>query len=110
MSMKVTGLDSLLARFQAIINNVEGSIPIVRHHSGRIAGNMQRDAPVLTGYMRDNVRSVDTSQGARIESGAPYSIYVDRGTSTQPPNPFWTRNLHQGIPEMLADVRKNARK
>jgi len=62
----------------------------------QFVSNAKADAPVLTGYMMDNIEIIDqTSNSVTVESAAPYSGFVDGGTIYQEPQPFFTGNVER---------------
>src|SRR5580765_379846 len=62
----------------------------------QFVSNAQADAPVLTGYLRDNIEITDqSSDSVTVESSAPYSGFVDGGTIYQEPQPFFTGNVER---------------
>lgn len=52
-----------------------------------------QNAAVLTGNMRANIFAEQVGEGAAMHSMAPYSGYVDFGTSRQRAQPFFSLGL-----------------
>lgn len=72
----------------------------------------QQLAPVLTGYMKENITQTDeaspTNLRAEIESGADYSVFVEYGTVNMEAQPFFTpafesarRQVNNGLKRVL---------
>lgn len=60
-------------------------------------------APVDTGYMRDHIHAHGTGpKSAQVISEAPYSVYVEYGTSKMAAQPFMRPAVDQGMHEMLS--------
>jgi HK97 gp10 family phage protein len=61
---------------------------------------MQEVAPVRTGYMRDHIAVIEKDDThVVIESQAPYSGFVEYGTSKQKAQPFFRPGVEQTIQE-----------
>lgn len=69
----VTGADKLLSEFITNVPRVIGSRPL-DEYAGNVADQMQADAPVLTGYLRNNIQSWrENETTVHVTSWAPYS-------------------------------------
>src|SRR5688572_22121462 len=66
--------------------------------------NMQASAPVDTGYMRSQIKYYfPNPQTLSINAWAPYSGFVNYGTSRMVGRPFFTQEVEQG-PQILSKV------
>jgi HK97 gp10 family phage protein len=99
------GLHNLLARLREIEVNLQDVTPTIQRHSAEMKGEMQANAPVKTGYLRNHIVEKDLNNGARIESQAPYSGYPEYGTSRMRPRSFWWRVLHPGLPRLFKKIK-----
>jgi len=73
----VQGAPRLVQEFIMNVPKVVGARPL-DEYSANVADNMQQDAPVLTGYLRNNIQSrrVDPTTVA-VTAWAPYSGYAE---------------------------------
>jgi HK97 gp10 family phage protein len=78
----------------------------------RIAGLMQSraemEAPVDTGYMASHIEKEITGKNTvTVTATAPYSGYVDGGTSRMKAQPFFTRNVEIIQTQEIPNIEKN---
>jgi len=99
------GLHNLQARLRDIEANLQDVIPTIQRHSTEMKGEIQVNAPVKTGYLRDHIVEKDLRDGARIESQALYSGYTEYGTSRMRPRSFWWSVLHPGLPRLFKKIK-----
>lgn len=90
MSVRVEGFKfaALSARMR---KNIAGA---VNNAAESCVSLGQQLAPVDTGFMRDNIKQIDTAHAdslrATVESGADYSAFVEYGTVNMDAQPFFT--------------------
>jgi hypothetical protein len=66
-----------------------------------------RNAAILTGNMRANIFAEQVGNGAAMHSMAPYSGFIDMGTSRQRAQPFFSLGLEfifRELPARLTQV------
>ena len=105
---KVTlkGWDRYSRRIEAVARGLQTDIvPVIQAEGGKIKNAMKRMAPVDTGFMRDHITKRDIKIGVIIESEAPYSLWVDRGTSRMFGIPFFRFPLLVGIRRIMRKLR-----
>ncbi len=59
-----------------------------------LAVNARMRAPVRTGFLRSSIQAV----GNRVESSAPYSVFVERGTQHTRAQPFLEPSVAEAEP------------
>lgn len=98
----VQGSSALLREFAATIED-----ELAKHlqaYKDDTVDKMQTDAPVRTGYLRQSIKSYfPTPTSVAINSWAPYSGYVNFGTSRMVARPYFTTQVEQG-PVILEKV------
>lgn len=67
-------------------------------------------APIKTGFLRDNIKSVSTTTYdhkniSQVISYAPYSILLEKGTRYMSPKPFMVPALYASFNRMMAKFR-----
>lgn len=88
----VTGLDQIKSNLDGLKQSVQS---FVQQEPMKIANDMvskmQDQAPVRTGYLRDNITADegDEEGQATVTSEADYSIYVEMGTRYMAAEPFF---------------------
>jgi HK97 gp10 family phage protein len=86
----------------ALIEEAAGAIP--KKWAASVVQHAQENAPVLTGYMKDNIVDVSTDEEGAAESQAPYSGFVEFGTVHMHAEPFFTPAIEAAkaeIPGMI---------
>jgi len=86
-------LKSFLERFMQNTNKV---VPTIQSESSSIRSEMQSVAPVRTGFLRSHITNKNVADGAEISSEAPYSGFVEFGTSRMTPRTFFRPALILG--------------
>ena len=102
----VSGWESVQARFIAVGRNCYESRVTIRRRIPVMRDKMKQRAPVLTGFLRNNIVSGENAEGGWIESRAPYSGYVNRGTSRMAPQPFFDSVLMEEVPVVRQEVKR----
>lgn len=69
---------------------------------------MQHDAPVDTGFLRDNIISQVLGTELRVDSLAGYSGFVNFGTIHQDPQPYFSNVVDRVAPVFTEMVRRDA--
>lgn len=79
-----------------------------------IARDMKKLAPVDTGNLRSNIKSVLKDKQAEIRSDAPYSGYVEfGGKNPKRPGaeiPFFYPSVNKGVKKMIASIDNTIKK
>lgn len=90
MPIEVTGLDELVSSFEEIKTSVPKAVSeVIGEIAVAFVDTAQGRAPVLTGYLRDNIQITEQDDvHAVITSQADYSIYVEEGTYKMSAQPF----------------------
>jgi hypothetical protein len=99
MSMRMTittrgvqGAPKLAQEFFTNLPRVLGQRPL-EEYAANVADNMQSDAPVLTGYLKNNIQSYRVDPFTMsVTSWAPYSAIADERSSRPG---FFTNNTFQ---------------
>ena len=88
-SLSIKGIDQLVKHLDkaASLNDVQ---QVVKSNTSKMTANMQRLAPVDTGYMKRSIKMELTEGGFSGQAGphADYSAYVEYGTRFQSAQPF----------------------
>lgn len=84
---------------------------VVDRHLDKIVTEAKRNAPVDTGFLRDNITSLGAKIGRDVINGevlsaAEYSSYVHDGTRYIEPNPF----LDDAIEELEGELIKTLKR
>lgn len=98
--------EALKQRLQILVVNSKGFPKIIQGDARMIQGEMMAQAPVDTGFMRDNIVVRDLPDGAEIESKAGYSGWVNYGTSRQAPQSFFTSPILERWPKLKKVLEK----
>lgn len=84
-SRAITIINDLLLRFS------EERVQSILEESGQFGENFAKArAPVLTGYLRDNIGHETQPNSLKLYSNADYSGFVDEGTVKMSAQPFMT--------------------
>ncbi|MFK4795118.1 HK97-gp10 family putative phage morphogenesis protein [Lactococcus petauri] len=87
--MKITGIDALQKKLRgnATLDDVKH---VVKSNTSNMTANMQKLAPVDTGYMKRSIKMELTEGGFSGQAGphTDYSAYVEYGTRFQSAQPF----------------------
>ena len=82
-----------------------------------IARDMKKIAPVKSGNLRTNIKSVLKDKQAEIRSDAPYSGYVEFGGGTPSPRknanaaiPFFYPSVNKGVKKMIGSIDNTIKK
>jgi HK97 gp10 family phage protein len=79
-----------------------------------IVDRAQELAPVRTGFLKENIVATQEGTNVAVEAQAPYSGYVEYGTSKQPAQPFLRPAVdeykHQIAQEVGKEIERNIRK
>lgn len=78
---------------------------LVQKTADDIVTDAQDRAPVRTGALRDGIHRTGSGMQAKVESAAPYSTYVEYGTSRMGAQPFFWPALEANRPIYLAAWR-----
>lgn len=93
----MVGAERFLAELDQNIAN-QAARALDKYAENRI-DEMRSQAPVKTGYLRNNIRmNKPNPNSVQLNSWAPYSGYVNYGTSRMRPRPFFTDPLQKGKP------------
>lgn len=104
--VELQGWERFSRRLAVIIRNLEMNIvPTIRVEADEIRDDMKRIAPVDTGFLRDHIVERDIPEGAEIESQAPYSGYLEHGTSRMLPLPFFRIPLILGVRRLMKRLK-----
>jgi len=104
--IELEGWGRFARRLHVIIKNIETNIvPAIRDEAEHIKRGMKSIAPVDTGFLREHIVVRDIPKGAEIESQAPYSGYLEHGTSRMSPLPFFRIPLILGIRRLMRRLK-----
>lgn len=78
---------------------------LVAETAQHVATGAQQRAPVRTGRLRDGITVEGSGSASRVVSEAPYSVYVEYGTSRMGAQPFFWPALEAERPVYLAAWR-----
>lgn len=78
---------------------------LVQTSADNIVAGAQDRAPVRTGRLRDGIQREGSGMEAKVTSEAPYSAYVEYGTSRMSAQPFFWPALEAERPIYLAAWR-----
>jgi HK97 gp10 family phage protein len=91
------------------LRNIKGIRPqVVLPGAVVIVGYARENAPVDTGYMRDNGFSREADYGADVVFAAPYSYLVETGTSRTPAQPYVRPAIDEHEGEIVEAVAEEA--
>ena len=69
---------------------------------------MQGKAPVRTGFLRDHITfTQENALQFMIVSEAPYSVFVEFGTSRMAPREFFFSVIYEFAPEITQQIANN---
>ena len=105
--VELRGWDRWSQRIESLIRNLDerNVVSYIQTEGDRIRDEMVRIAPVDTGFLRSHINIQHRRDGVRIESEAPYSLWVDRGTSKMSPQPFFRNPLILGIRRLIRTLK-----
>lgn len=105
MSIETRGVKGAGPALKEFMAGIEKELAkVLPAYASDTVANMQREAPVDTGYMRYQIRSHFPSPTMlAINAFAPYSGFVNFGTFRMPPRPYFTSQVEQG-PQILSKV------
>lgn len=109
LTVVIIGIDVATARTNALMEKMKTVASTIFNQVGNeMVSEMKAGAPVLTGFLRENITLVQANeQIMHISSFAPYSIYVEfghkipgkRGTMV-PPHAFFFPVVYTYIPQI----------
>ena len=101
--VELRGWDRWSQRIETLIRNLDerNVVAVIQNEGDQIHSEMVRIAPVDTGFLRAHIKINHRRDGVRLESEAPYSLWVDRGTSKMFPQPFFRNPLILGIRRII---------
>jgi len=107
VNVELKGWDRWSQRISALIRNLDerNVVSTIQAEGDKIHSEMVRSAPVDTGFLRDHIKINHRRDGVRLESEAPYSLWVDRGTSRTYPQPFFRNPLILGIRRIIKRLK-----
>ena len=105
--VELRGWDRWSQRIESLIRNLDerNVVSYIQTEGDRIHNEMVRIAPVDTGFLRSHIKISHRRDGVKIESEAPYSLWVDRGTSKMAPQSFFRNPLILGIRRLIRTLR-----
>lgn len=101
--VELRGWDRWSQRISTLIRNLDerNVVAVIQTGGDKIHAEMVRTAPVDTGFLRSHITIRHRRDGVKLESEAPYSLWVDRGTSRQSPQSFFRNPLILGIRRII---------
>lgn len=106
MAGKTFGLRVVFNRIPAYASEVKAQAEaLVQKSADNIVTGAQDRAPVKTGRLRDGIQREGSGMQAKVTSEAPYSTYVEYGTSRMGAQPFFWPALEAERPIYLAAWR-----
>ena len=105
--VELRGWDRWSQRIATLIRNLDerNVVSFIQAEGDKIHAEMVRTAPVDTGFLRSHITISHRRDGVRLESEAPYSLWVDRGTSKMAPQSFFRNPLILGIRRLIRTLR-----
>jgi HK97 gp10 family phage protein len=101
----VRGLKELTGK----LRRISGIRPqVVKPGADVIVHYGKKNAPVDTGYLRDSGFAREADYGADVVFGAPYSAYVELGTSRAPAQPYVRPAIDEHEGEIVDAVGQEA--
>jgi HK97 gp10 family phage protein len=102
VSIEVDGLDEATSRLDNLANSITREIASALQEAADIfIQNAQGNAPVDTGFLRDNIFVSDSSDTSiTITSEAGYSGFVEYGTRKMDSQPFFEPAIEQSMSEI----------
>jgi len=92
--------------FSSLIRTVDELAPSIQSEGDSIVGEMQREAPVDTGFLRDHIVKENIPEGVKVESQAGYSGFLEYGTCKMFPRPFFRLPLWNGWVRISRKLRE----
>ena len=101
-SIEVEGADDAISRLNNLADSLTRQVASALQEAADIfIENAQTNAPVDTGFMRDNITVIDSSDTSiTITSEAGYSGFVEYGTRKMDSQPFFEPAIDQSVPEI----------
>src|SRR6266496_1624555 len=102
----VTGIAEAQARIQQGIEKFN-TVPnqVFQTVGAQMVSAMQGKAPVRTGFLRDHIVQEQETNQLIITSEAPYSVFVEFGTSRMAPREFFFSVIYEFEPQILEQIR-----
>ncbi len=110
LKVRIVGADELDRKLQRMPEQVrEGARRAVREEVDETADDLRRDAPVLTGNLRDSIkkRIAKKTLSGTVAITAKYAEFVIRGTEDTPANDFVTpvtEDTRRRFPDRLREA------
>ena len=107
VNVELKGWDRWSQRISTLIRNLDerNVVAVIQTEGDKIHSEMVREAPVDTGFLRAHIKINHRRDGVRLESEAPYSLWVDRGISRTYPQPFFRNPLILGIRRIIKQLK-----
>lgn len=111
VTFTLNGIDELKSKFEGIANGLQSFVSeTVMQEGENMVNAMKADAPVRTGFLRDNIEITNSSDVAvQVASLAYYSIFVEMGTSKMEPEPFFIDNAYAGASDFAEKLSSYVR-
>jgi HK97 gp10 family phage protein len=108
MSVTITGVDELISKLNRISQGMQTMVTQqVNESAQQMVSDMKGEAPVRTGFLRDNISVSGSNEiAAQVSSLAYYSIYLEMGTWKMSPRPFFFGNAAKGFDNFATQVRQ----
>jgi HK97 gp10 family phage protein len=105
ISVTITGVQELQSSLNSYLSSAQNFFSTDMEEVGnQIVSDMQSRAPVLTGYLRDNITVEQANQDMLvIISSAGYSAYVEFGTYKMGAQPFFFDAAYPGLQQIVSD-------
>lgn len=105
-SLEVKGTSALFAHIERAIS-LEAVKKVVSTNTSEMANQMQRRAPVDTGFMRRSINQsiLDGGLSGMVTPTAEYTPYVNFGTRFQAAQPFVSNAFNYQKIKFLADMK-----
>lgn len=105
--LEFKGTDSLIAHIERAIS-LEAAKKVVKSNTAELVNQMQRQAPVDTGFLRRSVTMAIMSGGlvGMVTPTAEYAPYVNYGTRFQAAQPFISNAFNYQKVKFIAEMQR----
>jgi HK97 gp10 family phage protein len=109
VTIRVDGIDKIRNFTNRLSSDLQNKrLEVLKKGADEIITTAKETAPVRTGFMRDHIRLGESTDTKIVgESPAPYSGFVNFGSSGRKANPFWSSAVDKGkqtIPKQMLDA------
>lgn len=107
MAKTIKGLSQLQAKLKDVERTLQQDVSdVINSTAYQIEAQAKLLAPVDTGYMRNTINTKTGTLEATVSVTAEYGLFVEFGTSSQPPQPFFYIVLDQFKAQLIKDIEQ----